>query len=261
MGRFGRARVLCVGLALASGQALGCLPGDFDELARTTEGARPCDPLSCADASEGGASLPDASLCDPVNCLDSGGRALDSSVADDAGGEAPDAPARDAGTTTPVPPCGGGGLVCQGGAQEENSESCGDCGSGVRKQTRTCAADGCSWSAWSAFGACTGEHTECDPDGPAQTQEVACPTCGSKTQSRSCSASTCTWGAWSDTSACTWCEECSKIMYCDTPADIANRGTWCRQEACSREQALADCKEDVKNICGAMTQPFFMEYK
>lgn len=55
--------------------------------------------------------------------------------------------------------------------------------------------------------------------------------------------------------------KCSEVVYCDTPADIANRGTWCRQKACSREQALGDCNEDVSNVCGKKIEPFYMEYK
>lgn len=63
-----------------------------------------------------------------------------------------------------------------------------------------------------------------------------------------------------DGSACTSCEQCSGVVYCDTPANIADRGTWCRQTGCSREQALADCMEDVRAVCGATVQPFLMEY-
>jgi hypothetical protein len=51
------------------------------------------------------------------------------------------------------------------------------------------------------------------------------------------------------------------VMYCDTPPDVANRGTWCRQKACSREQALADCNEDVAEVCGTKIEPFLMEYQ
>jgi hypothetical protein len=51
-------------------------------------------------------------------------------------------------------------------------------------------------------------------------------------------------------------------VYCDTPDDVAtNRGTWCQQKACSREQALADCNEDVSDACGTKIAPFYMQYQ
>ena len=58
------------------------------------------------------------------------------------------------------------------------------------------------------------------------------------------------------------CEECAEVVYCNTPADVAeNRGTWCRQRACSREEALADCVNNIVPLCGGATaEPFFMEF-
>jgi hypothetical protein len=47
-------------------------------------------------------------------------------------------------------------------------------------------------------------------------------------------------------------------VYCDAPGE---RGTWCVQEGCSREQAAADCQEDIKVVCGRVTEPFFIEYQ
>jgi hypothetical protein len=48
------------------------------------------------------------------------------------------------------------------------------------------------------------------------------------------------------------------VVYCDAPGD---RGTWCIQEGCSREQADDDCEEDVKAVCGGKVPIFFMEYQ
>jgi hypothetical protein len=108
---------------------------------------------------------------------------------------------------------------------------------------------------------CDAPAPECDPAAPAETRTVDCPTCGSRMQSRSCSADTCTWGEWMNTTACTWCDECAEIVYCDTPDAVApNRGTWCRQLACSPEQALAECEESIPGTCGTKIEPFLMQY-
>jgi hypothetical protein len=259
MQNLGRAVRALVGLAFVCGQALGCLPSDFDELEETTQGATSCDASNCPDASQLDPPGLDSSVGAPHGDLD-GSPSLDGSVVGaDAGGDAGQS-VLDGEVPLPPVPCGGSGAICQANEPGVESEACGDCGSGTRTRTRACAADGCSWGEWSAWGACGGEHTACAP-GAKETRSAACTTCGSRTQARTCSPDTCTWGAWSDTSACTWCEQCSEVVYCDTPANIANRGTWCRQTACSREQALADCKEDVERVCGAFTQPFLMEYQ
>jgi hypothetical protein len=106
----------------------------------------------------------------------------------------------------------------------------------------------------------------CDGNGPVcragevMLRTLPCQTCGTKTQSQSCSVDTCAWEPWIDTSACTWCDACSEVVYCDTPSNIADRGTWCRQKSCSREQALANCLEDAQSVCGGAKEPFFMEY-
>jgi hypothetical protein len=251
---------MLVGLGLLSSQALGCLPSDFHELSQSRENAAAfCDASSCFDAAQAAPPVLDASPCKVQRCADAS--LVDASIAPEDAGAEPMADAQTPEPPPPPPPCGGNATVCEANQTDMEQEACGACGSGTRTRTRTCAADGCSFGEWSAFGDCSGEHTECDPNGAAQTQTVSCPTCGSKTQKRTCSPTTCKWGAWSDSSACSWCDECSEVVYCDTPANIADRGTWCRQKACSREQALADCKEDVQNVCGGFTQPFLMEYK
>jgi hypothetical protein len=248
-----------MGLLLVWSQGLGCLPADFHELSQARENAGAlCDGSTCFDAAQAPSATLDASPC-TAPCADAA--LADASLADASTDDAGADTRADAEAPEPPPVCGESAPVCEANQTDMEQEACGACGSGSRSRTRTCAADGCSFGAWSAWSACSGVHTECDPSGPAQTQSVSCPTCGSKTQKRTCSPSTCTWGAWSDTSACSWCEECAEVVYCDTPADVADRGTWCRQKACSREQALADCKEDVQRVCGGFTQPFLMEYK
>jgi hypothetical protein len=59
------------------------------------------------------------------------------------------------------------------------------------------------------------------------------------------------------------CQHCAHVVYCDTPASVAaNRGTWCKQDACSREEALADCVNNIVPLCGAVTmEPFHMEFE
>lgn len=279
-----RARHRLLLLCLA-GQVLACAPSDFDALTEQARDPAECLDEDCFDSGESGELLMDAGVEDDaaqaegdpppedldaatldaaLEPLDAAGEDASIKLPADAGVELKDA-ARDSSmqvldAATRPPVCDGAMTACRASEVERQMEACGNCSLGVRTRTRTCATDGCSWGAWGAWGACSNPVTECDPNGAAQTQTVACTTCGSRTQSRSCSRDTCKWGAWTNTSACSWCEECSQVVYCDTPADIANRGTWCRQKACSREQALADCMEDVENTCGATTQPFYMEY-
>lgn len=105
-----------------------------------------------------------------------------------------------------------------------------------------------------------GVTAACSPTAP-ETRSVACPCSGTKTQSRTCSA-TCTWGNWSDTSSCDLtC--CSKIVYCDTPDDVAtNRGTWCQKKDadCSNAEVDADCNASIKDVCGSVVNPLFIEH-
>jgi hypothetical protein len=252
MGTFRRGMRAIWGLGLVFGQVVGCLPSQFNDLTQQADPATPCTSPDCLDASQAEPPALDGSLVDASLGDSSLGRA-DASA--DSGALVHDA------EPPMTPPCEGDAVVCQASQPDQQMESCGSCGSGVRLRTRSCAADGCSWGAWSEWSECTGQQAECDPGGPAEQRSVGCTTCGSKTQSRTCSAETCSWGAWTDTSACSWCEQCAEVVYCDTPANIASRGTWCRQKACSREQALADCKEDVEGTCGSMIQPFYMEYQ
>jgi len=149
--------------------------------------------------------------------------------------------------------------ACKPGDTDMQRQACGACNTGNQTRSRTCT-DACSWGAWSAWSACGGVSVECTPGTPAQTRTVDCTTCGTRNQQRTCNPNSCSWDGWTDTSACTWCEQCSIIMYCDTPDNVAaNRGTWCRQQACSREQALGDCREDVARVCGTLIEPFFMD--
>ena len=47
--------------------------------------------------------------------------------------------------------------VCTAQTVEPAMEPCGLCNSGVRRRSRTCAADGCSWGAWSEWSECAFE--------------------------------------------------------------------------------------------------------
>jgi hypothetical protein len=203
--------------------ASSCAPSKFDDLTESEPSRPRCDGGTCPDAS------------------------LDAAVPGEAGPE-------------PEPPaCDAAALVCVAAEQDQEVEACGHCEKGVRTRTRPCTA-GC-WGAWSAWSECAYAAEVCDPAETAETRSVDCPTCGSKQQRRTCMAASCTWSAWEDTSRCTWCEQCSRIVFCDTPDEhAANRGTWCVQEGCSREQADDDCEEDVLDRCGAFVEPFFMEY-
>jgi hypothetical protein len=108
----------------------------------------------------------------------------------------------------------------------------------------TCSGS-CTWSEPAASGDCTGTPVECQP-GREETGTANCTTCGTRNHKRTCAAD-CTWGDWGDTSDCTWCEQCSRVAYCneDGPRNIV-----CQQDACSREQACADCLEDIVMVCG-----------
>jgi hypothetical protein len=266
-------------LLICAVQLLSCAPADFDKFATgTSEDPATCETEDCneagpieadadldAEVDGGAADSGDDNAADgeedaAVAPLDAALQDADEAPDDASGSDAQDAKPDVASSGPDVGPCDGGLPVCQANRVEPGMEACGLCKSGKRQRSRTCAADGCSWGAWSAWSGCEGERVQCDPNAAAQTQSVACTTCGTRTQSRTCSPTTCTWQPWTDVSACSWCDACSEVVYCDTPSDIANRGTWCRQKACSQPQALANCMEDARSVCGGIKQPFFMEY-
>jgi hypothetical protein len=224
--------------------ACGCAPSAFDELTSSRENSSAaCDGSACLDASVLDASV-DASI--------------------DAASPPPDAAGSDArvpDSSMPAP-CNGAAYACEANQQEPQMEACGACNSGMRSRTRSCAPDRCSWGEWSEWSTCGGQTAACTPSA-TETRSVACTTCGSRNQKRTCSSS-CTWGGWENDGRCSWCEQCARVVYCDTPNNVAaNRGTWCVQEACSQEQALDDCKEDARrpDICNGITEPFYMEYQ
>jgi hypothetical protein len=161
------------------------------------------------------------------------------------------------------PNAGTPGVMCEcepGGAPLEQLEPCGDCLTGMRRQTRTCTP-ACTWGPWSGFGECMGVTATCTPGTP-QSQSVACPCGGTKTQARSCS-SACAWDAWIDTSGCDL-ECCTEIVYCNTPDNIspASRGTWCRETAaaCSNEEVNADCYADADLVCDGVVPDLYIQY-
>ncbi|MET0390765.1 MAG: hypothetical protein ABW321_32630, partial [Polyangiales bacterium] len=145
--------------------------------------------------------------------------------------------------------------VCEPGETMAGSKTCGVCPIGTQATQATCN-NSCTWDAPVDMGSCVGGTGACTP-GQSETRDANCMTCGQRKQTRTCNAQTCAWNAWADSSACTWCEDCAEIVYCDAPA--ANRGTWCRQKACSRPQAEGDCGEDIRSVCGSVTQPYYFE--
>ncbi|MDF3064992.1 MAG: hypothetical protein K0R38_593 [Polyangiaceae bacterium] len=160
---------------------------------------------------------------------------------------------------TSEPGCEPPGTECTPGKTASRSILCGACMTGTQAQTRTCTGAG-TWGPWDTSAPCMGVTAACSPGTP-ETRSVSCPCSGTKTQSRACSA-TCTWGNWSDTSSCDLtC--CSEIVYCDTPDNIAkNRGTWCqKQDAdCSSAEVDADCNAIIKDVCGSVVNPLFIEH-
>ena len=150
-----------------------------------------------------------------------------------------------------------GGGSCEGECVPDHvdtlTQAC-TCNRGIQSQSRICGPT-CTWGEWGAFGACS-VVAECQPNAAAQTRTVACDACGSQTQSRSCT-NMCTWDAWKDTTACPNCDHCASVEWCTDPD---TGGTTCKQEACTREQALRDCMLDIVLVCGATRQPFTMNY-
>lgn len=164
------------------------------------------------------------------------------------------------GTPEPSGECTDVTAACEPGEEMAESRGC-ECGR-TQARTLTCS-DSCTWVG-GEWGACDLTGVECQP-GMTQTQTVACASCGTRTQQRSCAADSCSWGDWSDvSSACaSSCEDCTEVQFCMAPSDQPNPGgTKCRQtdRACTREQALADCQEDIPVVCGRVSEPFLMQY-
>lgn len=250
-------------MALAS----GCAPNDFDEVVHhdRLSGQAPC--ADDAAATEGGCAAAelegDAGPSDPgelVPDLDAGAQAdLDAETPAFAGAEdaseqsgsgEPDANsgngcracAADAGQS---PACGGR-PVCVANELATDMEPCGSCGAGVHVRTRRCSADGCTWAAWSAWGACSSADTACEP-GKIDTQMQPCGGCntGGQTRTRACSAKTCTWDAWSEWSACAGVTAaCSpgESMPC-SPADS------CGQRVCQADCTWSGCVPVMPDGC------------
>jgi len=152
------------------------------------------------------------------------------------------------------------GLECKPGQTAPETRGC-ECGR-MQSRTKSCS-DSCKWVS-GEWGACDLAGVECTP-GQTQMQTVACASCGTRTQQRGCAADSCKWGAWADvSSACaSSCEDCAEVQFCKAPSGQPNPGgTKCRQmlKACTHEQALTDCQQDIPVVCGAVSQPFFMQY-
>ncbi|HTU61744.1 MAG TPA: hypothetical protein VMF89_24980, partial [Polyangiales bacterium] len=156
--------------------------------------------------------------------------------------------------------CDLSGVECLPGATMPETQAC-ECGR-MQSRTMTCS-DSCTWVE-GAWGACDLNGVQCKP-GQTEMRTVACSSCGTRVQQRSCAANSCTWGGWSEvSSACaSSCEDCAEVQFCEAPSNQPNPGgTKCRQtsRACTREQALADCQEDIPVVCGSVHQPFYMQY-
>jgi hypothetical protein len=108
-------------------------------------------------------------------------------------------------------------------ASDVETESCGDCGGGMRSRTRRCDVEACTWGEWGEWGACA-----CAT--PTETDSRGCGNCnaGSQSRSRTCQASSCTWSAWSDFGACSGGGACS-------PGQRRASGSCdpCEEEVCS----------------------------
>lgn len=195
------ARSLCA-LALAS-----CAPSDFDDLTSRERSESPaqCDAAShpecgsaASDASRppsvpddaGDRSTPDASGSSPADAsapLDA--RAPDAATPPEAGApaEAGAAPGPDAAMPPPAP-CGGRAPVCRADEAGRESEACGNCGSGTRSRTRSCAADGCSWGAWGSWSECSGQ-SGCKPGDTSACAPAD--SCGNRVCTARCTWSDC----------------------------------------------------------------------
>jgi hypothetical protein len=199
---------------LAACAAAGCAPGDFDALAHPHEqgeSAAQCDedPADMLCEAGGGepASEQDAepeqdaeaetappldaevdacSTCEDAALSDAG---RDAQVCDACSSALQDAMAcADAACMHDAGPCQGAASVCAAGQKQTQQQACGACNTGTQTRTRSCAADGCSWGGWSAWGACGGVSAPCTPN-----QTTGCEN-GDECGHRVCSAS-CSWGA------------------------------------------------------------------
>lgn len=83
--------------------------------------------------------------------------------------------------------CGGAAPACSPGQRQSEQRACGACNTGQQTRTRSCAADGCSWGAWSAWSGCGGVTAACTPN-----QTTSCAN-GDECGHRVCSSS-CSWG-------------------------------------------------------------------
>jgi hypothetical protein len=126
----------------------------------------------------------------------------------DAGPALDGGPTADAGPTLPDASCSG---ECVPGQTEDETQACGRCDSGTRTRSRACGPD-CTWGAFGAFGACTGE-SGCSPGDTRSsgcTREVCNSSCdwadGTECRPDDCTTSGCPAGAFRccERAACTW---------------------------------------------------------
>jgi hypothetical protein len=96
--------------------------------------------------------------------------------------------------------------TCAVGSVEEQRQTCGACGTGSQRRTRTCS-DSCEWGEWGSWGPCEGE-AGCVP-GTVATETESCGLCGFGTaeRSRTCTDE-CQWGEWGLWSLCEGRQHC-----------------------------------------------------
>ena len=126
-------------------------------------------------------------------------------------------------------------------------QACRNCGQQTR--TRTCRADGCSWSDWSDWGACTGQGP-CAPNLPAVDTE-SCGACGGeRTRTRACTPS-CQWPAWSAWGECIECDSGDGLTMCNEDLNACE----CNLNSCGDGQKCCTQSDpDIANYCAPQNQ-------
>ncbi len=217
----------CGGICIAGGT---CVAGEcVGQLVMNCDDGNPCTEDFC-DPEDGCGSAPHEDACDDGDPCTTGDLCQGGVCAG-----------------TPQVPCDPDPCVdgeCGPGAQEDEVESCGNCGS--RARLRTCT-DGCTWAPWGDWEICAGEGP-CAP-GDTGEEEAPCGSCGSKTRTRSCN-DICQWDEWGSWSPCagegacspgqtqseqTGCGSCGSKTRTRTCSDACQWGGWGSWGSCSGE--------------------------
>lgn len=126
---------------------------------------------------------------------------------------------------------------CAPGQVQNDSQSCGNCG--TQSRSRSCN-NSCQWGAWSAFGSCGGQGT-CAP-GKTESQSQACGNCGSQSHTRTCNNS-CQWGAYGAYGSC------GSQGVCSPGATDGNCADGCQQRVCNASCSWGGCGLKPGNAC------------